>query len=123
MTATNVLTLFRPVGDSELALIGASNWRAFPPRLPEQPFFYPVLNEEYATQIARDWNARDGQSGHVVRFEVARDFLTRYTVHTVGSRVHQEYWIPAGDLLELNRHIVGPIVLIATYEFDKGSWS
>jgi len=48
------VTLYRPVGPKELALIEASGWRAFPPRLPEQPIFYPVLNEDYAIQIARD---------------------------------------------------------------------
>jgi len=28
-----------------LALVEASGWLAWPPRLPEQPIFYPVLNE------------------------------------------------------------------------------
>jgi hypothetical protein len=51
-------TLYRPVGRSELALIEASDFRNFPPRLPQQPIFYPVLSEEYAVQIARDWNAK-----------------------------------------------------------------
>ncbi len=53
-----VVTLFRPVGQNELNLIKESGYKAFPPRLPEQPIFYPVLNEEYATQIARDWNTK-----------------------------------------------------------------
>ena len=55
--------LFRPVGPQELALIAKSDYREFPPRLPHQPIFYPVLNEEYATQIARDWNAADAATG------------------------------------------------------------
>jgi hypothetical protein len=38
-------------------------FKRFPPRLPEQPFFYPVTNQDYATQIARDWNANDEASG------------------------------------------------------------
>ena len=42
---------------AELALIEASDSRAFPPRLPEQPIFYPVTNEAYAAQIARDIEA------------------------------------------------------------------
>ena len=50
--------LFRPVGQEELELIRQSEFKAFPPRLPEQPIFYPVLSEAYATQIARDWNAK-----------------------------------------------------------------
>jgi hypothetical protein len=39
-----VTILYRPVGPTELALIEASNWKAFPPRLAEQPIFYPVLD-------------------------------------------------------------------------------
>jgi len=53
-------TLYRPVGQEELNLIRNSDYREFPPRLPHQPIFYPVINEEYATQIARDWNTKSG---------------------------------------------------------------
>jgi hypothetical protein len=56
-------TLYRPVGQEELNLIKSSGYREFPPRLPHQPIFYPVLNEEYATQIARDWPVIVGQFG------------------------------------------------------------
>ena len=111
----DVVTLFRPTGERELALIRESGWRSFPPRLPEQPIFYPVLNEEYATQIARDWNTKDGGVGYVVRFRVDAAFLSRYEIQTAGARVHQEYWIPAEDLDEFNRHIAGPIELIAEF--------
>lgn len=112
MTAT---TLYRPTGETELALIRASGWREFPPRLPEQRIFYPVVNEEYATQIARDWNTRDGGRGYVVRFEVDSDYLKRFPIHQAGARIHQEYWIPAEELEEFNHHIVGPIELIAEF--------
>jgi hypothetical protein len=115
MPAPRFITLFRPTGGQELALIRDSDWTAFPPRLPEQPFFYPVLNEAYATQIARDWNTRDGGTGYVLRFQVDADFLSRYTVQTVGASVHQEYWIPAEDLEEFNRHLAGPIEVRAVY--------
>jgi hypothetical protein len=108
-------TLFRPTGSQELALIKESGYTSFPPRLFWQPIFYPVLNEEYATQIARDWNARDGNSGYVTRFQVRTDFLQRYEVHQVGSAIHLEYWIPAEDLEEFNRNIVGNIDVIADF--------
>jgi hypothetical protein len=113
-----VTILFRPVGQNELKLIEESGYQAFPPRLPEQPIFYPVLNEEYATQIARDWNAKYNASkrGYVTRFRVRKDFLERYEVQTVGGSEHQEYWIPAEDLEELNRNIVGSIEVIAEYQ-------
>ena len=112
------IMLYRPVGPKELALIRASGDTAFPPRLPEQPIFYPVLNEEYATQIARDWNARRPESGYhgfVTRFRVRADFLARYPVQTVGARVHQEYWIPAEDLPAFNASLVGRIEVIAEF--------
>jgi hypothetical protein len=107
--------LYRPVGENELALIRESGFTAFPPRLSIQPIFYPVLFEDYAAQIARDWNARDGKQGYVTRFSVRSDFLSRYEIHTVGSSLHQEYWIPAEELDEFNHNIVGPIEIIATF--------
>jgi hypothetical protein len=109
-------TLYRPVSQQELDLIRESGYRRFPPRLPHQPIFYPVLNEEYATQIARDWNTKSGSwRGFVTRFQVKADFLRRYEIKTVGSSIHQEYWIPAEDLPEFNRNIVGLIEVIAEY--------
>jgi hypothetical protein len=115
MNETTVL--YRPVGIDELKLIKESGDKAFPPRLPEQPIFYPVLNEEYATQIARDWNAKHDASkcGYVTRFQVRSAFLQQYEVQTVGGSEHQEYWIPAEDLEEFNRNIIGEIEVLAEY--------
>lgn len=109
--------LFRPVGTKELALIEASDFTAFPPRLPEQPIFYPVLNEEYATQIARDWNAKYNKDkiGYVTKFAVRKEFLDKYEVQIVGGATHEEYWIPAEDLEEFNRNIVGKIEVIVEF--------
>jgi len=115
-----IVTLYRPVGPKELALIEASGWREFPPRLPEQPIFYPVLNEQYAAQIARDWNVKESGAGFVTRFQVDADFVARYRVETVGSSIHQELWIPAEDLPELNRHMVGSIEVIAEFRGTEG---
>jgi hypothetical protein len=112
------VTLFRPVGPAELDLIVASGFRAFPPRLPHQPIFYPVLHEAYAVQIARDWNTRDAASGYVgyvTRFRVRAAFLEPYPVQTVGAAQHQEYWIPAEALVAFNAQLVGPIEVIATF--------
>ena len=116
--ADQITTLYRPVGRVELDLIQASAFRRFPPRLPEQPFFYPVLSEAYATQIARDWNTKDESSGfvgYVLRFGVRSEFLSHYEVHTVGSSEHREYWIPAADLEKLNENIVGVIEVISEF--------
>ena len=113
-----LVTLFRPVGARELELVRQSGFAAFPPRLPEQPIFYPVLEEEYANQIARDWNtkhSRSGNAGYVLRFRVRSEFLNRYTVHQVGARLHREYWIPAEELDDFNRHIVGTIEVVSEF--------
>ena len=80
----DTIILYRPVGPAELRLICESGWKEFPPRLPEQPIFYPVTNERYAAQIARDWNVKD-------------------------SGEHTEYWIPAKELTTFNANIVGLI--------------
>jgi len=108
-------TLYRPVGPKELELIAASGYRKFPPRLPGQPIFYPVLNEEYATQIARDWNVPASGTGYVTRFLVETEFLAKYPTRIVGGKIHAELWVPADELEEFNRHIVGRIEVIAEY--------
>jgi hypothetical protein len=111
------IVLFRPVGQEELELIRSSGFKEFPARLPGQPIFYPVLNEECARQIADQWNAKRTASarGYVTRFQVRKQFLDKYEVKKVGSSIHQEYWIPAGDLVEFNRNIVGRIEVIAAF--------
>ena len=111
--------LFRPVGIRELELILGADGRAFPPRLPEQPIFYPVLNQDYAVEIARDWNAPSAhRAGFVTRFEVEQAYVSRFEEKTVGARRHTELWVPAEELAEFNRHIVGRILVVAAYFGD-----
>ena len=107
-----IVVLWRPVGPAELDLIRQSDMRAFPPRLLDQPIFYPVTTEEYAVKIARDWNVRDSGSGYVTRFSVRRDLLDRYEVQDAGGRAHREYWIPAEELDAFNSAIVGKIEVV-----------
>jgi hypothetical protein len=114
-------TLWRPVGQRELELITESGWARFPPRRAGQPIFYPVLNEAYATRIARDWNTKDpasGHIGHVLRFDVDTAYLQRFPVQRVGGAGIDELWVPAEQLDEFNDHIVSPITLVATYRGD-----
>lgn len=111
--------LYRPVGPKELELIAASGYREFPPRLPDQPIFYPVLNDEYARQIARDWNVSASGAGYVIRFEVRKSFADRYPIKTVGSSIHQELWVPAEELPELNRNILGLLEVIAKFTGEQ----
>ncbi len=111
---TDSVVLWRPVGALELELIKATGMRGFPPRLPDQPIFYPVLTEEYATKIARDWNAPRG-GGYVTKFRVERAFLNRYEVQEAGGRAHLEYWIPAEDLPAFNAAIIGEIEVTARF--------
>jgi hypothetical protein len=112
---SDVTILYRPVGPQELALIKASGWTSFPPRKPEQPIFYPVLNEEHAAWISKQWNVRDYGSGYVTRFAVDSAFLKRYPVQRVGSANAQELWVPADDPDQFNRMIVGAIEVIAEF--------
>ncbi len=75
MTTNATTVLYRPVGQAELDLIRDSRWKRFPPRLEFQPIFYPVLTEDYAVRIARDWNTKDPNSGfvgYVLRFNVRK---------------------------------------------------
>jgi hypothetical protein len=113
--------LYRPVGPQELDLIREANWSRFPPRLPEQPIFYPVLNEEYARQIARDWNVKASGAGFVTKFAVSGDYLKGFDVHVVGGFQHAEYWIPAEQLDEFNQNILGKIEVVAEFRPERSS--
>lgn len=108
--------LYRPVGPKELELIKRSGWSKFPPRLPEQPIFYPVTNKEYAIKIARDWNVPASGSGSVTKFAVKTVYISKFEVHNVGGEIHNELWIPADQLEEFNSNIVGQIEVIEEFK-------
>lgn len=118
MQTNNTTYLFRPVNQKEYDLIKASSWTKFPPRLPEQPIFYPVMNEEYAIQISREWNVPAYGVGYVTKFAVKSDYLSKFKVENVGGIIHDELWIPAEELEEFNSNIVGQIEVIRMYKKD-----
>ena len=107
--------MYRPVRPRELALLGESGFRRWPPRLPGQPIFYPVTNERYATEIASGWNVQDDGVGYVTRFAVRRAFMDRYPIQQVGTSHHTEWWVPAEELEQLNDNIVGLIEVIGEH--------
>ena len=98
-----------------MELVEASGCKCWPPRLPEQPIFYPVTNEEYAREITVKWNVRESGVGYVTRFHVLKEFADRYEIHQVGAQRHTEWWIPAEDLDALNDSIVGEIEVIGEH--------
>ena len=101
----NTITLYRPTGPVELDLVRQSDFRRWPPRLPGQPIFYPVTNEQYAIEIASQWNIKDSKIGYVTRFQVRTDFISQYAIQKVGGAHHTEWWIPAEELEMLNDNI------------------
>ena len=111
------MILYRPVGTKELKLIQESDNRVFPPRLPEQPIFYPVLNEKYATEIASRWNVKynEDHKGYVTKFEIDDQYYEQFEIHTVGASYHQELWVSAEELAVFNQHIIGKIQVIHEY--------
>jgi hypothetical protein len=109
------ITLFRPTGPEELELVKQSGYKKWPPRLPEQPIFYPVTNEQYAIEIARDWNVPASGYGCVTKFEVRKDFIEHYKIQQVGGSHHTEWWVPAEALENLNDNIVGLIQVILEF--------
>lgn len=113
------MILYRPVGQKEYELIKESEYKRFPPRLPGQPVFYPVLNERYAEEIAKKWNTKDinsGNKGYVTKFEVDNNYISKFSVQKVGSSYHQELWIKSEELDEFNNHIIGKIEIIKIFE-------
>ena len=108
--------MYRPTGPEELQLVKESAYTAWPPRLPGQPIFYPVTNEQYAKEIATQWNIKDSGVGYVTKFEVKKDFVDNYKIEQVGAAHHTEWWVPADELDQLNKNIVGKIEVIGEYK-------
>lgn len=108
-------TLWRPTGPTELRLVEESGWRRWPPRLPDQPIFYPVLNEDYAAGIAREWNIPASGRGYVTRFRVDTAYVRRFPTRRAGGRDVLELWVPAEELDEFNAHIVGLIEVVGEF--------
>jgi len=81
--------LYRPTGPNELKLVEDSGFKRWPPRLPEQPIFYPVTNEEYAREIATKWNIKDSVFGFVTRFQVKKTFMDRYSIEQLALHIIQ----------------------------------
>jgi hypothetical protein len=118
----NTITLYRPVGVTELELIIDSGMKSFPPRLDWQPIFYPVLNSPYAEQIAKDWNTPDefsGFAGFVTAFEIPEEYFNRFEIQTVGGDIHQELWVPSEQLAEFNANIVNGIRVEKAFYGEK----
>ncbi len=110
--------LYRPVNKAELDLIQETNWKKFPPRLPEQPIFYPVTNQEYASQITREWNLPTYKNGFVTEFELSKKYLSKYKVEKVGLEHHTELWVPAEELEEFNSEIIDSINVVEAYHIN-----
>ncbi|HEX5154280.1 MAG TPA: ADP-ribosylation/crystallin J1 [Parafilimonas sp.] len=111
-------TLYRPVGKKEWQLVKESGCKRFPPRLDWQPIFYPVLNQQYAEQIAFEWNTKDafsGYTGHVLAFDLPTGYLQQFPIQNVGGAIHNELWIPAAQPEDFNDHIIGEIRLVKSF--------
>lgn len=110
-----MIKLYRPVGIKELNLILNTGCRRYPERLPTQPIFYPVLNQEYASEIAEKWNIKDSNSGYVgyvTEFNINEEYIGKYEPRIVGASRHKELWVPAELLSEFNMQII-PTILIS----------
>lgn len=120
-------TLYRPIGEKELILIAESGFKTFPPRLEWQPIFYPVLNEQYACEIASQWNTKDefgNYLGFVTAFKVAEEEFLKYKIENVGGTHHYELWVPSEDLECFNSAIVGEITVTQVFigeNFEKST--
>jgi hypothetical protein len=118
----NNVTLYRPTGAEELSLIIESGMKTFPPRLFWQPIFYPVLNLQYAAEIAERWNMGDPESdrvGFVTEFDIPEDYFKKFPIQTVGLDHHKELWVPAEELEEFNTRIVNGIRICKSFVGSK----
>jgi hypothetical protein len=114
------MKLYRPVGLNELRLIYETEMAEFPPRLPHQPIFYPVLNLPYAEAISRNWNTKeDPFAGYVTEFEIDDEYVSQFEPQCVGDRNDLELWVPAEELTEFNSFILRPINVPIAFFGDK----
>ena len=111
-----VIVLYQPTVPCELKLVEQSGYKKWPPRLPGQPIFHPLTNEQSAIELASTWN-KDTDVGYVTRFAVKKSFICKYRVSEAGISQNKEWWVPAEELEELNKNIVGLIEVIG--EFRK----
>lgn len=88
--SVETVTLYRPCGEKELELVKQSSYKLWPPRLPDQPIFYPVTNEQYAIEVTQ-WNVTRSGKGYVTKFEVNEEFIDKYPIQTVGGHYHTEW--------------------------------
>src|SRR5687768_345643 len=114
-----VVTLYRPVGQKEHELVKESGYKKFPPRLEWQPIFYPVMNQQYAEQIAKQWNTEDEFSGYVLAFDLPEEYVQKYPVQNVGGEIHNELWVPADELEAFNDNILGLIRVVEAFFGEK----
>ncbi len=104
------MILYRPTGLKELLLVRDAAWMAWPPRLPDQPIFYPVTTFDYAERIARDWNSvakAPDNLGFVTKFEIDSETTGNYPVQVAGGQAHTELWVPAEELDKSARRRAG----------------
>ncbi len=68
-------------------MIEKSGYEKYPPRLPEQPIFYPVLNEKYAAEIAGQWNVKynEDHRGYVTMFEIDDEYAGKFEAVIIRS--------------------------------------
>ena len=119
---TKTIKLYRPVGQKELDLIAESGYKAYPPRLTWQPIFYPVMNFEYAAQIAKEWNAEDefsGYCGFVTAFDIDAEYVSKFEVQNVGGFEHNELWVPTEELEEFCNHFTGKIEVLESFYRER----
>jgi hypothetical protein len=110
------MILWRPVGLPEMVKVFEAGMKGFPPRLPEQPIFYPVVVQEYADQIAATWNTKEEPFvGYVTEMEIPDEYAARFTPQTVGAAIHRELWVPSEELAEFNDQLTKPISVRRAY--------
>lgn len=107
------LLLYYPVGQPELDWIAASGWLEFPPCPLEQAVFAPALQPEYAAGLAQEWQVPSQDVAYVLRFAVDADYAATFPVQTTGRPEQATLQVPAEELPDFNRQILGQIEVVA----------
>jgi hypothetical protein len=114
------MILYRPMDIEELCAVYETGMKTFPRRKAEQPIFYPVLNLDYADEIAGRWNVKGpSASGYVAKFSIDDTYADQFQPRQVGGSHHVELWVPAEELSKFNGYILLPIVIVSAYFGDN----
>lgn len=55
-------------------------------------------------------------AGYVTRLKIKKDYISKFDIKNVGGEGIEEYWIPAEELENFNKNIIGKIEIVKEFK-------